>query len=67
MDEVIYPSSSSSTPPGTAGHERQAAIADELPVIQLDFPDPNRIFPAVLRFIYEVRGSSRSNQSLIHA
>lgn len=52
MDEVIYPSSSS-TPPGTAGHERQAAVADELPVIQLDFPDPNRIFPAVLRFIYE--------------
>jgi len=62
MDEVIY--SPSSTPPSTAGHERQAAVADELPVIQLDFPDPNRIFPAVLRFIYEVRsrGSNHSYQ-----
>ena len=26
----------------------------ELPRISLDFPDPHRIFPHVLRFIYEV-------------
>jgi hypothetical protein len=50
--------------PSAAGHERQTAAA-ELPVIHLDFPDPNRIFPAVLRFIYEVGSPTRPFDSLV--
>lgn len=39
----------SPSPPSGGGQQ-----ASELPVLRLDFPDPNHIFPDVLRFMYEV-------------